>query len=367
MLPSVIQTLPTFSAVRFLYKIYSNYDGFTPRRIEERLHHGNLLKLGWSRYLDSVSIGDECWVYFHGRHSFTPGVYIKGFIRSINAGENSTQLRVREYHQDIPLTDEESGQRIAQTVAPRFRQVFLWPDEWNVVPECNVASCRKRECSHCETWLGLPVIEAAHVSPPGGCAATPVMPAYWIVPRRCYLHQEQKRIAPWTYRMTHIFEDFKLGEKGYTYPLALGMYEALRRRNELDFQAIVPVPLSPDKVAAKELHRTRALATELARLLGIRVKELLSLSDPISKRRMRLEGYTTSQFESRYYRYLQVDPAVANFGHILLVDDVITHGSTIRVATARLQHEKSDLKVSVASAGQMIVRAAVSDEAGFVE
>jgi predicted amidophosphoribosyltransferase len=295
-----------------------------------------------------------------------PGDYVKDFIRSISAAQNSVQLRVREYHPDVPLTDNETGQRIAQTVSPKYRQVFLWPDEWKVVPQCSIASCEKRACDYCENWLGLPVIDAAHVKPLHGCGANLIMPAYWVVPRRCYLHKEHKGIATWTYRCSHIFEDFKLGEKGYAYPLALGMYEALRRRDALDFQAIVPIPLSPDKVAAKELHRTRLLSTELARLLGVGVKELLLLSAPISKRRMNLEGHARCEFEDRYYRFLQVDPGIADYERILLVDDVITHGLTLRVATAKLRSAKTGLVVSVASAAQMIVKAAVADERGFV-
>jgi predicted amidophosphoribosyltransferase len=353
--------------VRFLYKIFSGYNGFTPSRIESRLLKGDLLELGWARYLDSVSIGDECWVYFHGPHAFTPGVYIKGFIRRIDFKKSNTLLRVREYHSSVPLVeDKETAGRIAQTVATRYRQVFLWPEESDAT-QCSVTSCGRRKCGSCETWRALPIIQQDHARAPRGCVAAPVVPAYWVIPARCYVQMEGRGFAAATYSTTNMFEEFKFGERRYAYPLARGIYEALRRREALDFDAIVPIPLSPDKLASKELHRTRALAQELGELLGVRVRELLSLSEPISKRRMKSYGYTKGQFETRYYSLLVVDPSVANCEHILLVDDAITHGSTIRMAALKLYKARPELNITAASAAQMIVKAAVASEAGFVQ
>jgi hypothetical protein len=51
--------------LKFLYKIYSGYDGFTPARIPERLLPRSILRLSWARYMDSVEVGDEVWIYFH--------------------------------------------------------------------------------------------------------------------------------------------------------------------------------------------------------------------------------------------------------------------------------------------------------------
>src|SRR5437763_1156105 len=102
--------------MKFLYKIYSGYDGFTPRCIAARLRAGKYLKLGWSRYLDSVDPGAECWIYFHGPHTFTNGVYVKGFISDIDRKLNSVLLRVREQSDSAPLTDPETTGRIADAV-----------------------------------------------------------------------------------------------------------------------------------------------------------------------------------------------------------------------------------------------------------
>jgi predicted amidophosphoribosyltransferase len=140
------------------------------------------------------------------------------------------------------------------------------------------------------------------------------------------------------------------------------MYERLIARQELDFDAIVPIPLSPDKVAAGEFHRTDALAKELARLLGSRVVPLLSLSRPISKRRLLAKGYSAGQFEIAYLSALAVAAAAAKYASLLIVDDVCTHGSTVKCAIRRLQEMNAHLRITVASAGQMILKEVVPDD-----
>src|SRR5580704_10506323 len=102
--------------MRFLYKIYSNYDGFVPVKIPNRLREGRYLSLGWTRYLDEVDKTDECWIYFHGRHAFKHGVYIKGFISNIDRESGQVVLRVREYTTSEPLTDDITTSRIRDVV-----------------------------------------------------------------------------------------------------------------------------------------------------------------------------------------------------------------------------------------------------------
>jgi predicted amidophosphoribosyltransferase len=353
--------------VRFLYKIYSNFDGFTPRQIPKRLQRGRFLSLRWNRYLDSVDVGAECWIYFHGHHAFSPGVYVYGYISSVDRGGKLATLRVREHRVDRPLTDRETTTRIANAVSVRYRQVFLWPDEWNVIPACGISSCRSRLCDDCEIWKAIPIIDPGHFAAPAGIAAFVVAPAYWIIPNRCYVYREHKRTASWTDRISHVFGEFKLGEKAYAYPLARGMFEALKRRNELEFDAIVPIPLSPDKETAGEVHRTRLLSQELGRLLGVPVRDYLSLATAVSKRRMQAAGYTLTEFRQRYLGALAAHEKTKELERVLLVDDVITSGSTTWCATRRLLEQHESLGIVVASAGQMIVKPVVRVERGFVE
>lgn len=346
--------------MRFLYKIHSNYDGFRPGVLPQRMESGRV-KLGWRHYIDIVERGWECWVYFHGRHRFEDGVYLEGIVDRIDLEAKEVWLRVRNYDMQDPITDHAISQVVAQIVTPRYRQVFLWPDEKTVAPNCNLASCKARRCRDCETWSRL--IERGHAKPPERLRWSKyrdVVPAHWIVPSRCY----QSRIAPEVRGNTERFTDFKLGEMAYAYPFALAMYEQLRRRNLLDFDYVVPIPLSPDKAKNGEQHRTLALATEIGKLLVVPVCQMLKLTHPISKRQKLAARYTTRQFEREYADALEACvPADAR--SILLVDDVLTRGSTAAMAVDKIHEQRPNLSLVVATAGQMIVKSAVSQSSGF--
>lgn len=351
--------------MKFLYKIHSGYDGFTPQRIPERLEPDRRLKLGWKRYVDAVHIGDEVWVYFHGPHQFQNGVYAKGIVQHIEADQQVVFIRLRSYSVTVPLTDPATSQRVARAVATRYLQVFLFPQEWAVAPACDVdaaaASCQKRNCESCPTWQALPLIE------PSGCdhparlapAVRPVVPAYWVIPARCYLGGN---VSASVRRTSELFYRFKVGEKSLAFPLALGMYESLRRRKAIDFDCLVPIPLSPDKAKANEIHRTRLLAVELSDLMGIEMLDCLSLTRPISKRRLLALGYTRCAFRDEYYDALAVDKKVADSKRLLLIDDVTTEGTTLDCVFRRIREVHPNAEVSAATAGQMIVKAVMKDE-----
>ena len=354
--------------MKFVYKIYSNFDGFTPKKIPERIQNGRFLPLVWRKYLDSVERGAECWVYFHGRHSFSDGVYIKGFVSKIDRERGYVILRAREYRTDAPLTEQADSDRISKLVSVKYRQVFLWPAEWDTVPECDLESCRKRLCGRCPTWRSLPTIDPNHLNPPERArshGSVVFVPAYWAIPSRCYAYMDGIDLARHVRISTHLFENFKLGEKAYAYPLALGIFNALQRRGLLEFDAIVPIPLSPDKAAEGEIHRTRLLANELGRLLGAPVKECLTLNVPISKRMKVAQGHTRRQFERMYNEALEVKGKLDGIESVLLVDDAMTHGSTMSQAIIRLKQANENVSVVAASAVQMIVRESVRDETGF--
>ena len=187
-----------------------------------------------------------------------------------------------------------------------------------------------------------------------------VVAAHWIVPSRCY----ETRIAPPVKELTRRFTEFKLGEMAYAYPFALAIFEQLRRRDLLEFDYIVPIPLSPDKAASGEAHRTRALAKELGHLLAISVRGFLSLSTSISKRRMQAAGFTVAQFERHYRNALEAN-VPSDAARILLVDDVMTKGSTVAQALHAISRQRPGTEVVVVTAGQMIVKEAIADDRGF--
>ena len=348
--------------MKFLYKIHSSYDGFRPAVIPQRMREGRL-RLGWRHYIDAVEKGWECWVYFHGPHRFENGVYVKGIVAAVDLGAGEVSLRVREHSTERPITPRDVSARVAAVVAPRYRQVFVWPDEWTVAPECGLVACKSRQCGDCTTWAGLPLIEAGHATAPRRLRWSTyedVVPAHWIVPRRCY----ETRIAPAVKAVTGRFADFKLGETSYAYPFARSMFEQLRRRDLIECDYVVPIPLSPDKATNGEQHRTRALAKELGRLLAVPMREMLTLTMGVSKRRLLSQGHTIANFEQRYSCALRAHvPSSAE--RILLVDDVMTGGSTVAQALEAIREQQPKAAVVVATAGQMIVKEAVIEDTGF--
>ena len=348
--------------MRFLYKIHSGYDGFRPAVLPDRMQ-GRKLRLGWRHYIDVVEKGWECWVYFHGPHRFDNGVYATGIVDDIDLDAGAVSLRVREYRTNVPITSRVTSARVAEVVATRYRQVFLRPDDWTIPRHCEPNACKGRKCGDCTTWASLPLIGKGESTTPRRLRWSrfeDVVPAHWIVPSRCY----QTRIRPEVQDLTRRFTEFKWGEMSYAYPFALSMFEQLRRRGLLEFDYVVPIPLSPDKVEKGEKHRTQELAKEIGRLLAVDVLEMLSLSASISKRRMQAEGYSTAQFEWRYREVLQAR-VPENAERILLIDDVITRGSTAAQALHAIRAQRPNASVVVGTAGQMIVKEAVDNDRGF--
>jgi predicted amidophosphoribosyltransferase len=349
--------------MRFVYKVHSGFDGFTPSRIPDRLGGQRRLKLNWKRYLENVELGDEVWIYFHGPRVAEAGVYLEGKVKKISLRSQSVFIRVRKYSTDRPLTDPKTSRRIADVIAVRYRQVFLLPSERLGRPPCTVASteetCERRMCDSCETWKHLPLIKKGDYwwppRLPEDCEE--FVPAYWVIPARCY--RETRLLGRGVQLTTDIFYRFKTGEGALSYPLALSICSSLKNRGSLDFDCVVPIPLSPHKARKKEIHRTRLLAKEVARLIGTRKAELLSLKCSISKRQLLSRGYTRGYFGEKYYRALSVSRRVRKFKRILLVDDVCTEGRTLGCALRRIREMNPDCEVSAATAGQMILKAVV--------
>jgi len=359
--------------VKYVYKIHSGYDGFTPKRIPERMA-GKTLRLGWKRYVDAVEAGDEIWIYFHGPHAFENGVYAKGIAEDVLYDELAVLLRVTEYTTREPLTDAELSTRIGAVVSTRYQQVFVLPEELDAAPVCTVtttaASCQLRRCASCPTWKSLPTVNRRILKTPHRLTGKidRFAPGFWVIPNRSFLYRADRAIRRGVRRSSELFSRFKMGEEALAFPLALAMHRALAKAHRLDFDVIVPVPLSPDKAKKNELHRTLVLGKELARLTGAPVREWLTLAAPVSKRRLRTgQGYSASAFEHAYATVLEADPRLASTPTVLLVDDVCTEGSTLRVCADAIRSANPAVTVVATTAGQMTVRQAVADASSLWE
>jgi hypothetical protein len=349
--------------LRFPFKINSSYDGFTPSEIPGRVKRRRL-ELGWRNYIEDVDKGDDVWIYFKGPHKFENGVYVKGRVADLALDRYRVWLHVDEYATDRPLlSDAGDVDAIERVVGVPYRQVFVLPESVKETVDCTLAttgdSCAERRCSDCPVWRALPGIKPADLYWPEGLqdvGCEEFMAGFWSVPRRSIYEGREKTGVR---RTSEVFMSFKSGNKKLAYPLALGMREALEREGMAGFDCIVPIPLSPDKEKHGELHRTRALAKELGRLLDTPVSELLSLRGPISKR---ASGLGRVAFTRRYRELLSVSPRIKRVTKILLVDDTCTHGTTLAAATAEIKEAAPECEVMAATATQMAIADSVARE-----
>jgi ComF family protein len=109
---------------------------------------------------------------------------------------------------------------------------------------------------------------------------------------------------------------------------------------------IIPVPLHPSKQRIRGFNQSESIATGIAEATGLTV-EFRALA--------RITGSTTQTKRSRYDRWTNVegifkvtDPLLISGKHILLIDDVITTGSTIESCAGELL-KVDGVKVSVAA------------------
>lgn len=344
--------------MRFLYKIYSGYDGFTPKDIPRRLEDGRL-RLGWHRFVDDVREGDEVWVYFWGPGTKRPGIYVFGEVIDVDALDERVFIGLREWSQDHSITPDDLVDRVRQAVRARGIQVFPFPDLW---PEktlnCNIGTyattCAERLCTTCAQWRRFVLVEEGTFRKPLWLPPEllGLYPAYWVIPARSFAYYGGRNIRSHIVHMTEVWRRFKWGNLNLAYPLALGMWRVLKRDRAASFDFIVPIPLSPEKGPSK--HRTLALSRELSRLLNVPTVQALELSEPTSKREL-MKTMSAETFENVYASRLRLAQPIAEGTRLLLVDDVVTAGHTLRACVKWLQSAVSGVRAAAATPGIMVI------------
>ena len=354
--------------MKWVYKIWSGYDGFRPSQIPTRLLPSDELNLGWAKYADVAEPGDDVWVWFYEGTRFTPGVYAKGIVESIDANAQQLVLRTQQWDANTPLTTTQENAVLARVVSPRGRQVFVLPDDFRRFENCtatlDASTCASRRCDDCTYWQRLPPIKPPHVRTPAQIAdkVAAFAPGFWVVANRSFAWNNSGRILPGVNRTTKMFYRFKTGEAALAYPLAKGMVASLAKHKALEADAIVPVPLSPEKAAAGEIHRTLLLAQSLSRLIRVPVVQALQLTAPKGKRAAQAAGKSFAQFRAEYTALLTVDPTLIPMSRIILVDDVCTYGHTLAAVVAGLRNAGVNAVIVASTAGQMTVREAVAQD-----
>ena len=194
---------------------------------------------------------------------------------------------------------------------------------------------RERTASCCGAcWASLPAIPAARCrfcalpwtndDPDficGPCLKDP-LPVDWTEAWGCYSGSLERVLQAFKFKRHDFFAD----------PLAELVERMLRRRGDLDFDAVVPVPMHRAKVRRRGYNQADLLARALAKRIGIRCEPALLAKtrdlDPQSK-------LARSARAANVHDAFLASPRVTS-KKILLVDDVCTTGATIRACAGEL-------------------------------
>jgi ComF family protein len=116
---------------------------------------------------------------------------------------------------------------------------------------------------------------------------------------------------------------------------------------ENNFDCLVPVPMHPKKLKKRGYNQSEEIAKGLSVSLGI------PLDMKVLKRDVDAESQTKKNRFSRWENTKDLyvlNEISENYNHIVIVDDVITTGSTIE-SCVRAIHQFKDVKVSVLALG----------------
>jgi ComF family protein len=194
---------------------------------------------------------------------------------------------------------------------------------------------RERTASCCAAcWASLPAIRAAKCrfcalpwsgdDPDficGPCLKEP-LPVDWTEAWGCYSGSLERVLHAFKFKRHDFFAD----------PLAELIERMLRQRGDLDFDAVVPVPMHRAKVRRRGYNQAELLARALAKRIGIRCQPaLLTKTRDLDAQSKLARNARAANVHGAFL----ASPRVAS-KKILLVDDVCTTGATIRACAGEL-------------------------------
>jgi ComF family protein len=204
-----------------------------------------------------------------------------------------------------------------------------------------VASC----CAGC--WTSLPKINGSKCS---SCA----LPLAGEQEAKCIKCQLDPLPVAWCEASCHyrgtaerVLHAFKFERHDFfDAPLAALLDEALRGRNDLAFDAVIPVPMTRAGKRRRGYNQAELLARQLAAMTGIVCETKL-----LRKRAGRATQSTLARAERRanVQDAFVASPSVAGLS-LLLVDDIITTGETLRACATALVRERAERVCAIAVA-----------------
>ncbi|WP_240642138.1 ComF family protein [Nonlabens xiamenensis] len=128
----------------------------------------------------------------------------------------------------------------------------------------------------------------------------------------------------------------------------LGKWMASALRDEAvysDIDLVVPVPVHPKRLRQRGYNQVNGFGRELAQGLGARFRESVLSKTRNTTKQAKLGQTERSDETQSPYQLMEQLPSGT---HVLLVDDVITTGTTLSLCAKEL-HRNPDIKVSIAT------------------
>jgi ComF family protein len=155
----------------------------------------------------------------------------------------------------------------------------------------------------------------------GPCLADPI-PVDWMEAWGCYRGALESVLRAFKFKRHDFFAN----------PLAELIEQMLRRRGDLGFDAVIPVPMHRAKVRRRGYNQAELLARALARRIGVPCETSLLTKSRDLDAQSRLPRAARS--ENVRGAFLASPRVISR--RILLVDDVCTTGATIRAGAGEL-------------------------------
>jgi predicted amidophosphoribosyltransferase len=353
----------------YLYRIDSNYDGFTPSEIPRRIENKHYLTYNWNQYFDEVERGDMIFTYFFGSKQ-PRGIYlISKIVKFPQRGK--VKAKILDYESEKPIISQEEFAKFSRNIINRPRgSVFVIPpflegifdkvlqdrvsSDIEISEEIDCYECFKKNafpCEKCSIFDRDYVInwqKEVKLTIPG---YEGIVSPFWIIPHQSHW----TKISIRKHVISRIFYSFKAGYKVYTRLFARGIQKAIEndpKIRKVKFDCILGIPLSPKKKEHGEIDRVSLVCAELSKLIKTDYyANAMTLSKHISRKEYR-HYYNDRKFINDYKERLSLRLKKSlNNKNVLIIDDVITDGKTLQATSGKIKEAYPNVHLFAATCG----------------